>query len=153
MKRILSIVLLTVFLLNVIPLSGFAQPLHQSNVTVIYLDNGGYIVEEIITIESRALNMTMGTKTDRYYNSNHVEEWRAVLTGTFSYNGSSATCTVSACDVTITNTNWYVISKSADKSGNVARCSVTMGRKALGITVDEESISLKLTCDPNGNLS
>jgi len=153
MKRILSILLLAIVLLNVVPLDSFAQTLSQSIVNIIYLDNGGYIIEEIATIESRALNMTTATKTNRYYNSNNVEEWRAVLTGTFSYNGSSATCTVATCDVTIINTNWYLISKSADKTGNVARCSVTMGRRMLGVTVDEDTISLKLTCDPNGNIS
>lgn len=153
MKRILSIALFIILLFNTIPLIGLAKSDTQISTNIIYLENGCYVIEELVTLESRALNMITGTKNQRYYNSSGEQVWYASLTGTFSYNGSSATCTVATCDVTIINTSWYVISKSADKSGNVARCSVTMGRKMLGVKVDEESISFKLTCDPNGNLN
>ena len=153
MRRGVSILLIAIVIFCAIPMVGFAQSLSQSSVITVYLENGDYIVEETTTIASRALDMTTGTKTSRYYDSNDVEQWRVMLTGTFSYNGTKATCTTATCDITIINTDWYTISKSANKSGNVARCSVTMGLKLLGVTIDQKSISLKLTCDPNGNLS
>ena len=87
-----------------------------------------------------------------YYNSDGISKWNAVLTGSFSYNGSSATCSSSSVDVTIFDSNWYVISKSASKSGNTASASVTMGCSYDGImTTIPANLSLK--CDKNGNLS
>ena len=68
-------------------------------------------------------------------------------------NGSKATCTSSSIDVTIYDSEWYVIVKSAGKSENIARGSVTIGKKLLGVTVSQHPVSLTLTCDANGNLS
>ena len=55
--------------------------------------------------------------------------------------------------MTITNTNWYIVSKSATKSGNAAVGELTMGRKFLGIIVEKVPVSMRITCDANGNLS
>lgn len=152
-KSILKKFLLTLLILTMLPMSVFAADSPTVNEQIIYFENGSYITIELTKTETRALNLITGNKTYTFRNSEGTEAWRAVLTGTFSYNGSSATCTVSTCDVTITNTNWYVISKTASKSGNIARSSLTMGRRFAGITVDELDVNLKLTCDANGNLS
>ena len=87
-----------------------------------------------------------------YYNSDGISKWNAVLTGSFSYNGSSATCSSSSVDVTIFDSDWYVISKYASKSGNTATASVTVGRRYDGSTI-KVPVSLSLKCDKNGNLS
>ena len=87
------------------------------------------------------------------YNSADELLWKAVLTGTFTYNGTSATCTASSCNVIIYDSDWHEISKSATKSSNTASASVTMGRKFLGITIDKETFYLSLSCDKNGVLS
>ena len=152
MKRLLKSLIPFIIILSIVPMSAFAANTSQTE-NVIYFEDGSYLTIELTVANTRALDLITGSKTYVYRNSNSVEQWRAVLTGTFSYNGSSATCSVSTCDVTITNTNWYVISKTATKSGNVARCSLTMGLKQLGVTVDEYSTTIKLTCDARGNLS
>lgn len=133
--------------------SATATDIHNTDDYIIHLTDGSYITVELTVQQSRALSMVTGSKSYIYHDSNGTEQWRAVLTGTFSYNGSKATCTVSTCDVSITNTAWYVVSKTATKSENTARCNLTMGRKNLGITVEQQSFSIKLTCDANGNLS
>lgn len=86
------------------------------------------------------------------YNSDGISKWNAVLTGSFSYNGSSATCSSSSVDVTIFDSDWYVISKYASNSGNTATASVTVGRRYDGSTI-KVPVSLSLKCDANGNLS
>lgn len=154
MKQGIKIIAMLLLLSLLVPANILtAEAAVSSEENVIYYEDGSYITIELIEYETRALNMTTGSKSYTYQNSSGAVQWKAVLTGTFSYNGSSATCTVSACDVTITNKDWYVISKTASKSGNVARCNVTMGEKYLGNKIDERAISIKLTCDAKGNLT
>lgn len=123
------------------------------NDEIIQFEDGSYITTEISISETRATSTKTASKTYVYKNSSGTEQWRAVLSGTYSYTGTTSNCTSSSCNVTITNTNWYVVSKTVGKSGSSAVAELTMGRKLLGITVDNKTISMKLTCDANGNLS
>lgn len=145
--------ILTVAILALLPIQIFAAPNSEQYDEIIQLDNGCYITVELHTHQTRAINTTSGSKIYVYRNSSGSEEWRATLTGTFTYNGTSATCTVPSLDVSISKTAWYVISKTAARSGNEAIGELTMGLKFLGITIDQVPITLKITCDPNGNLS
>lgn len=150
MKRVFSFILASVLLLCMIPVRGNAM---ENQMEIIYFEDGSYMTVEIITKGTRASGSVSGSKPYTYYDSDGVAQWKATLTGSFTYNGSSATCTSSSVDVTIYNSTWYVSSKSAGKSGNTATASVTMGKKMLGVTVTTKSASISLTCDKNGNLS
>lgn len=120
---------------------------------IICLENGDYITVELVVIDSRAASTKTGKKSYIYKNNSGTEQWRATLSGTFTYTGTSATCTVSSCTTTISDSAWYEVSKSAGKSGSSATAEVTMGEKLLGITINKESISMRLTCSPTGSLS
>lgn len=120
---------------------------------VRYEDDGSYTVESIAYLNSRTSGTKSGSKNKRYYDDNGTLQWTVTVTGTFCCNGSSATCTASSCSVSISNSEWYTISKNASKSGNSATGTVTMGRKILGVTTKQVSSSVTLTCDANGNLS
>lgn len=102
---------------------------------------------------SRATNTKTGTRVITSKNADGTIDWKAVLTGTFTYNGTTATCTTSSVTVTVYASNWYEVSKTAGKSGASATGSVTMGRKVLGITVAKETYDMTLTCSSNGTLS
>lgn len=148
-KRIFSL-LLAVLLIAIIPVDASAV---NNNTKIHYLDDGGYI-EEVLNISmGRRGGSISGTKTSSKYAADGTLEWQAVLSGTFSYTGSSATCTSSSVRVTIYNTSWYTISKSASRSGNTANATVTMGYKTLGITTNKLTVTPALSCDANGNLS
>lgn len=152
MKRIVCIILAMLLLLFVIPTNTMAaQQGHKEN--IIYLEDGSYLEITISEGVSRAAGTKSGSKTVVYRDSNSAEQWRVVLSGTFTYTGTSATCTASSINATITDTAWYVVSKSASQSGATASGELTMGRKFLGITVDKEPVGLTLTCDKDGNLS
>lgn len=152
MKRFITAFLLALFLVTLFSPTAVFAAAPTSAQEIIYLEDG-YITVTLECTETRAANSKTGSKTFTYYGSNNSEQWKAVLRGTFTYTGTSATCTAASCDVTITNTNWYVVSKDPYKSGNSAVCDLTMGRKFLGITITKESVSMQLTCDANGNLS
>ena len=150
MKKLLSFTLVFVLILAVLPCQTHAAETDDAG--IIYLDNGDYIT---IEISSAAARTTVSkSKTYTYRNSNGEEEWRAVLSGLFTYNGTIATCTSSYCDVTITDTAWSVNSKTVGKSGASATAELTMCKKLLGfITTSEKSLSMTLTCSPNGDFT
>lgn len=148
MKRFVSCILLVVLIAGIIPVYAMA-----SEREFIYQDDGSYIIVELINKGARASGTISGGKAYTYYGSNGASAWKAVLNGTFNYTGSGATCTASSVDVTIYDSSWYIISKSANKSGSTATGSVTMGLKSAGVTVSRVPVSLTLSCDANGNLS
>ena len=153
MKRFFTLLTMVLLVVSMLPISTFAVTEAQKTEDIIYLDNGCYITVELSVVETRASGTKTASKTYTYRANNGEEEWRAVLRGTFSYTGSSATCTAASCDVTITDTDWYIVSKTATKSGASAVGELTMGLKLRGITIKKESISMRITSDANGNLS
>ena len=150
MKRVICSLLVVMLVLCSIPICGNAAEREQE---IIRFEDGSYAVVETITSGARASGRTSGSRPYTYYDSTGTAQWKVVLNGSFTYTGSSATCTSASCSVTIYNSEWYTISKNASKSGNTASCSVTMGKKVLGTVVDKMSASLSLKCDANGNLS
>ena len=140
-------------MITLLPTNTYAAANLEADTNIIYLDDGSYITVELTWADTRATNTKTATKTYTNKASNGDEQWRAVLRGTFTYTGTTVACTAASCDVTITNTNWSIVSKSATKSGNAAVGELTMGRKFLGITVDKVPVSMRITCDANGNLS
>lgn len=153
MKKLIRFAVTVLLIAAMLPVCCFAESAPIGMAEIIYLENGSYITVKLEQTEIRASGTKAGSKTYTHYSNSGGENWRAVLRGTFSYTGSSATCTAASCDVTITDTDWYVVAKSATKSGNSATGELTMGRKFLGITIDKEIISMQLSCSANGNLS
>ena len=151
-KRIISIALLIVLSLCVLPVNCFASEAGNEYI-VEYFPDGSYMTERIIISPMRASGTKTGSKEKAYYGSDGEAEWKATVTGTFTYTGSSSTCTSASCSVTIYDSAWYTISKSASKNGNTATAYVTIGEKLLGVKVNEESTSVSLKCDENGSLS
>lgn len=150
MKKLVSYVILVAILLSVFTIGCFAEEMKEN---ITYLENGSYIIDTIVLFKGRASGSISGSRTKSYYDANGNLDWKAVLNGSFTYTGSSATCTSSSVSVTVYDSAWYTIFKTASKSGNTASASVTMGCKELGITVDRVTIPISLTCDKDGNLS
>lgn len=153
MKQYLRTFLLILLILAMLPINTLATTDRQEAENIIYLDDGCYIIVELLFTESRVSGTKTGSKTYTYYGSDDVELWRAVLRGTFTYTGTSSTCTAVSCDITISNSSWYIVSKTTSKSAGSAIGELTMGLKFLGITIDKETVNMRITCDANGNLS
>lgn len=152
MKKAISLITVLVLVLGLLPYSANATA-NTKTEDIIRLDNGYYLVVEIVSVENRATSIKSGSKVYTCKDSNGAEQWRATLSGTFTYTGTSATCTSSGCTTSVSNSSWYEVSKSAGKSGSSATAEVTMGEKFLGITINKETVSMKLTCSVTGSLS
>lgn len=77
--------------------------------------------------------------------------WYVQVTGKFSYNGSSCTCTSASSSAGSYNSNWKIINHSANRSGNTATAYATAKRCTLGVPVETQNTSISLHCDKNGN--
>lgn len=153
MKKItLSFFLAIIFLFN-----GIAMPVSADenvvSTSIEYLEDGSYLVTTITETTTSRATVKTGNKTITYTNSDNEAQWTYKITGTFSYTGSSATCTAVSDSYTIINDNWHMSSHSCSKSGNTASGIVTMKYKILGITIDTVSRNLTLTCSSTGVLS
>lgn len=148
MKKIISVWLMLVMFALMLP-----QPVLAQETNTIYYRDGSYLEMNIQMAESRTAGTKNGTKTYVYKNSDGVLQWKAVLSGTFTYTGTASSCTKSSCSVTIYDLDWYEVSKVAGKSGSSATCELTMGYKVFGITTKKIPVSMSLNCDVNGILS
>ena len=154
MKRSIGILLALFMLITCIPVADAADislPTEQ----VIYYADGSYAIITTEELPCFGIDGVLSSQASSKSGSKSggTAVWRATLTASFSYNGSSASCTAANCTVSTFDSAWYVISKSASRSGNTAAASVTMGKRQLGATTKTASCSLSLSCDANGNLS
>lgn len=118
-----------------------------------YLDDGSYMIIRVHESDLRLTGTKSGNKTYEYYASNGELQWSAVLFGNFTYTGATSSCSASNVSVTVYNTEWQIVSKGANRNGNVAIGEVTMAKVVLGVTISRITHNMSLTCDANGNLS
>jgi len=164
MKRFLTILLTALFALSSLVCTTLAAEVKETSTIITELsDNeierlwyadGSRL--EIITEVCRDMtvsNTITGYRTYQKKDSSGTLEWKATLTATFTYTGSTSTCTDASCAVTIYKSNWYVASCTTTRSGNMATTYLTMGYKVNGTTLYTRSYTITLSCDANGNLS
>ena len=153
MKRLISLILAVLTIVLMFPAVTAYAAQDEVLEEIIWLDNDSYIKVTTQTISTYASGTVTKSKSYTCYTGDDAQ-WEITLNGTFTYNGVTSTCTSSSCDVSIYNsTNWYVVSKSANKSGNTATATATIGYRVLGITTRKDTYDLTLTCDKNGNVS
>ncbi len=153
MKHMTKLICVMLICAALLPGKALAAEYPVKTEEMICFEDGSYITVEISVMEERSSTVKRGNKTYVYRSNDGTEEWRAVLYGTFTYTGTTSTCTAASSSVTISDSRWYVVSETAGKNGRSAVGELTMGRKWLGITVDKETVNMRITCDANGNLS
>lgn len=141
-------------------ISCFSMPVNAAqedkvvSTSIEYFEDGSYLVTTITEeINNARATTKTGTKTSTYKNSDGEALWVYRVTGTYSYTGTSSTCTSVYDSYNIYDTNWKLSSKSCSKSGNTAYGTVTMKHYTLGILTNTVSDSLSLTCSATGVLS
>ena len=152
MKRTVTLLALAFLIVSMLPVQSSATGIPTEYDEIIHLDNGDYITVEIGQVLNRGTTVN-NNKTYTYRDSNGDEQWRAILYGTFVYDGTTSTCTQGSCDVIITDTSWSVSSKNVVKSGGTVSCDLTMVKKFIGITVLKEELNMSMTCSPTGVFS
>ena len=153
MKRILSFFLAMTFLLSAVSAVQATSEIDRTDIQVLHAEDGGYVVIELHSSSDRTRSAITKTKSYTRYNENDVMLWKASITGSFTYDGRTASCTSSSCSVTIYDSHWYTISKTAWTDENYAKATVEMGRKLLGVTTLRQTYDLSILCDRYGNLS
>ena len=158
MKKAISLILCVLCIFSILTVNIFAETTETVvSETTEYLDNGCYIVttitEEMNSVVSRATVSKTGSKKAVIYNSDDEPLVTLKLTGTFSYTGSSATCTAASTSYTVHSDNWKVTSAVASKSGNKATGNFTSKRYTLLIPVQTINSTVTITCSNSGVLS
>lgn len=159
MKKIITVTLIISLIsciLFCIPVS--ATTTDKTEKTIEYLENGDYI-ETIITDDTEnsdislyATNTITKTKTKYYKNSSGIVLWSVSVKATFSYNGSTSTCTRCSHSTTAPASAWSIKSASHSKSGNTATAKATATYKTnSGSTDYTRSVTIK--CSATGVVS
>lgn len=136
--------------------TALASDSNTSSTTIEFLNDGSYI-ETILTEDCpvglfSTTSTKSGRKTSTYKNSSGQIQWSVTVNGTFSYNGSSAKCTVSSISTACPSKYWTLSGKSASKSGATAIASAT-AKHTNGSNTKTIQRSVRLTCNKDGTLS
>lgn len=112
-------------------------------------DNGAYAVITVYDNTTARGGTKNGRKDFDYYESGSLA-WTFTVHGSFSYNGSSATCTAASYTYNINKSEWYRVKGEAYPSGSAAIAKGVMQKKSTGKRVYP---TVTLTCTPNGVLA
>lgn len=154
-KKFISLVIALLLILS-IPFTAFAQENENKIVSIEYFDDGSYLIVELVeeeTLLTRATSSKPGSKSFTYYNSSDEPVWKATLNATFTYTGSSATCTSASVSYKIYDDAWKCTSAVASKSGRTARGDFVFKKYVLGIPIKTIEKSLTISCSNTGTLS
>lgn len=151
MKKIILFLLTMIMMLSIVPIAFATQ---ESSDYIEYLDDGSYLV---VSIESGGISRITNTKTAKktitHKDSDGEILWSATLKGSFSYDGSSATCTSSNITYSIADETWKLISANATKSENKALADIVVRKYALGIPFKTIEKTITIACSANGTIS
>ena len=148
MKKIISILIICISLFNVFVFSAFASV--EKTEQIEYFDDGSYMITYIETSTVRALSVKTTSKSANYYDKNDNILWRVTLTGTFSYTGTSSTCTASTVASNIYDSSWKLTEATASKSGNTATGTFVVKKYLALIPTQTQNVNLTLSCSANG---
>lgn len=151
MKKISALILTMLMVFTIAPFNAFAAEDIVTDSCIEYFEDGSYMVTEITESSiSTFSTSTTKSKNSYYYDSNDNLQWRVTITGTFSYTGSSATCTKATTSYTIYDNAWKVTSAVPSKSGNKATGDFTVKRYFAGIPVKTVNRIVTITCSNTG---
>lgn len=156
MKKVVSVLLIVMIMFSLNVPAFAVENIDNENTVIEYLEDGSCFITTITVVEENstyATNTKTFTKTISYKDEDGIVCWKATLTATFRYTGSSATCTESDVTYTVSNSKWKITSATASKSGNTATADVTAKRYTLGIPVETLNRTITMTCRANGTIS
>ena len=125
--------------------------LHRS--VVFHEDGSRDETVTILRVTESERSSCVGDKEKKHYSSTNELVWRVRLVGTFSYNGTTSSCTEAHTEIYFYKSGWSVVSENTTHSGNTASTSVILGKNVLGVTMPGAYVNLSLSCDKDGNLS
>lgn len=158
MKKFIVLIITVIMIFSVLSVSVCAE----SNSTIVletteYFEDGSYSITVLTvnneTAVSKEISTKTGSKTTVFYNADNEKMVTVKLTASFSYTGSSATCTSVTPSYTIHDSHWRVTNSTGTKSVNKAIGEFTAKRYVLGIPTQTVDKTLTITCSNTGVLS
>lgn len=134
-----------------------------SNETVTHFDDGSYIVTTIIeepTLQRPSGMQTNATSTNvtaskrmNYCNASNEVMWYIKVTGSFTYNGTTAKCNSSSIKAESLVSTWKLSKLSSARSGATAYAGATAKHYMAGVVINTMDELISLTCSPSGKFS
>ena len=153
MKRLTKLCAMVLAFALLIPIQVFASVERNSSTEIVYMDDGSYYVITIEESPTRTTYSKTSAKHYTYYSSENVAQWKVTLTGTYTYNGATSSCTAASASATVYKSSWSVASKSATHSGNQATGNYVIKLALLLGQSTNVPVTLTMSCDKNGNLT
>ena len=157
MKKLLSFVFAIIMIFSI---SMFSVKAKNKDVCVTekieYFEDGSYMITTIEVEKNniaRATSTVTGSKTVEMYSVSDVKMVTLKLTATFSYTGSSATCTNVSPTFTVHDSNYRVTKSTGTKSGNKGVGDFTVKHYVLGVPINTKNVTITITCSNTGTLS
>ena len=125
----------------------------EENYNTTYYENGYYYEISISVTNSVARSAKEGSKTIYCKNSAGKTMWSLTVKGTFTYNGSTSSCTSASASTSITDATWKITNKSSSKSGNTAKATATAICYLNGNPINSATKTVSLKCSASGKLS
>jgi anti-sigma-K factor RskA len=155
-KKIIStILILTVVCVLFAPDTSKAtddNAVSETSTKYLYLDNGDYLETTIVSTVFPDRSSVTAHKTTTYKNSDHESLWSVTIRATFTYTGTSSSCTYAKGE-SQTYSDWQVTNPTVTVSGGSATARATGRIYFLGFLISETTLSVTLTCSPTGVLS
>ena len=141
---------LTLVLMLILPTNINAL---EENYNTTYYENGYYYEISISVTNSVACSAKEGSKTIYCKNSAGKTMWSLTVKGTFTYNGSTSSCTSASASTSIIDATWKITNKSSSKSGNTAKATATAICYLNGNPINSATKTVSLKCSASGKLS
>lgn len=141
---------LTLVLMLILPTNINAL---EENYNTTYYENGYYYEISISATNSVARSAKEGSKTIYCKNSAGKTMWSLTVKGTFTYNGSTSSCTSASASTSITDATWKITNKSSSKSGNTAKATATAICYLNGNPINSATKTVSLKCSASGKSS
>ena len=156
MKKLFAFLLIVTLVTCSVFCVNATETTSKTETTIEYLNNGHYIETIIVYCDDDSDNTRVATKsgykTSNYKDENGVTMWSVTVNGTFTYNGTTSSCTSVSRSTTAPGANWSIKSSSCSKSGNCATATATATHKGVLLSKDY-SMTVNLYCSPYGILS
>ena len=153
-KLLIAICVSFTFLANAVIIPAKAETVSTTYIEEVFED-GTFIevtIEEDVTLARSSTKS--GTKTKSCKKSNGDVLWSIKVHGTFSYDGTTASCTKASYTTTLSDDYWELSNAKSWKSGATAYASVVAKEYTmLGYLLQTRTETVSLTCSATGVLS
>ena len=142
--------ILKIFVVLVLILPFFEQKVGADSNEIYFYEETIEILQDYST---RATSTRTAKKTATVKNENGEKLWYITVTGTFTYNGKTSTCTKSVVDAGVYNSRWSISKKTSSKTANKAIGTAYAKLSYTGGSTETVSKTVTLTCSANGTCS